>query len=179
MELIGATFATIFGSAATVAAPGIAGAATLMPAASGLSALSAFTTGFSVLSTIGSGIVGMGAANAQAKEEMFQSREEFIQGRETSTALKEELARTVSDQAVAFAAGGVNLGSVSVQEAKRQAIDTAEKEISMSDNQALARSLARQRAARAAKAKGAWGLFESVSQGLGQYSRYRLRQAEI
>jgi hypothetical protein len=159
MELVGGLLAFL-GSGGGAAAG--AGAAAAGAAGGGLASLSGLATTFSVVGALGSGLATLGAANAQAKEHEFASRDEFITGKETSAALKLELARTLADQSVAFAAGGVNLGSVSVGTAKKQAIHDAEKEIDVASNEALARSLAQKRAARQARASGKWGLFTSV-----------------
>lgn len=154
MELVGGLFAFLGGGGAAGAGAAAAGG--------GLSSLSGLATAFSVVSTIGTGVAGLAAGNAAAKEHEFASRDEFISGRETTAALKLELARTIADQSVAFAAGGVNLGSVSVGQAKKQAIADAERELDVASNEALARSLAHKRAARNARAKGRFGLFSSV-----------------
>lgn len=131
-------------------------------AASGLSSLQGLATMVSVVGTIGSGLAGMAEANAEAADREFQAKEEFVQAKETSAALKMELARTLSDQAVTFASSGVDLSSVSVASAKRQATQSAERELSISSNEALARNLAQKRAARAARARGQAALFSSV-----------------
>lgn len=179
MELVGTLFAGMIGSAATVG-PGIAGAATVLaPATSGLSMLSGLATAASVVGSIGSGLAGMAAGKAEAKEHEFASRDEYIAGKETSAALKQELAKTLGDQAVGFAAGGVDLGSVSVQAAKRQAIDDAEKELSIASNDALSRSLARRRAARNARSKGSWSLFRGALQGVSTGANAAMSWAEI
>lgn len=177
MELVGGLFASVFGggaaAAATTVVPGIAGAATVVPAASaGLSGLQGFSTLFGVVSSIGSGFAAAGAAEAEAKQHEFASRDEFIAGRETTAALKQELVRTLGNQAVAFAAGGVDLGSVSVGTAKRQAIDDAERELSVASNQALSRSMQRRRAAANARARGRSAIFQSVVDGLGKVAEF-------
>lgn len=171
MELVGSVFLSLVGggaTAATVAVPGIAGAATLVPAATGLGSLAGLASTVSILSTIGSGVAGLAAANSEAEQQKFAARDEYISGRETSAALKEELAKTIGDQAVAFAAGGVDLGSISVQQAKKEAVKDAEREIGMAQDNALARSLARERAARNAKRRGMMGLFSSIFTAGGQ-----------
>jgi len=172
MELVGGLFLSLLGggsTAATVAVPGIAGASTLVPAAAGgLGSLSGIASTIGVLSTIGTGVAGLAAGQAEAAQQQFASRDEYISGKETTAALKNELAKTIADQSVAFAAGGVDLGSVSVQEAKRQATADAEREIGIASNDALARSMARQRAARNARRRGMMNLFGSVLNAGGQ-----------
>lgn len=183
MEMAGALFMSMLGSgaaagAATVAVPGIAGAATLVPAAGGLAAggmaagglslLQGLGTVFSTVATIGSGFAARSAGRAEAEQQKFAERDEFIAGKETSASLKAEMARTVSNQAVAFAAGGVNLGSVSVQQAKQQAIEDAEKELSIASSETLSRAMARRRAASNARSRGNAALTSSIFQaGMG------------
>lgn len=160
-ELIGGLFAGLFGggAAAATTAGAVGGA---VGGASGLSALSGLGTVFSAVATIGSGIAANNAAKAEAAQQEFAAKDEFIEGKETSAALRLELARTVANQSVAFAAGGVDLGSVSVEQAARQATADAEKELSIGSNQALSRSMARRRAAANARARGKAALFSSV-----------------
>lgn len=73
------------------------------------------------------------AAKAQATEfrsravnEEFKSRDEYIKGKQEQTELYRKLASTVSNQAIAFASGGVSLASLSVQTARDQAKEDAE-----------------------------------------------------
>ncbi|MGE4340272.1 MAG: hypothetical protein AB7E55_30615 [Pigmentiphaga sp.] len=162
MELIGGLFAGLLGGGSAAGGAAAAGAGI-----TGIGALQTGATLLSVVAGIGSGVAANNAAKAEAEEIKFQDREEFIQGKETSTALKEELMRTVSDQTVAFAAGGVDLSSVSAQTARRQAVDDAEKELSINSNQRLQRSLARRRQAANVRARGRAQLFSSVV-GAGQ-----------
>ena len=170
MQMIGALFATMFGGGGAAAATGAAGAA-----ATGSSALTLLQGAGSVLSavaTIGSGAAAVARGESEALQQKFAAKDEFIQGRETSAALKAELAKTIGNQAVAFAGGGVNLGSVSVGTAKAQATKDAETELSINANESLSRSLQRQRAARIAtmqgKAAGIGSLFSAAS-GLAKF----------
>lgn len=153
MEMIGALFTTVVGGTATTAG----GAA-----ATGLTLLQGLGTVFGAVATIGAGQAAKAQAYAEAEEQDFAARDEYISGLETQAALKKELASTIGKQAVAFAAGGVDLGSVSVQTAKDQAIKDAEAELGMASNDALARSLARRRAAANARASGDAALTSSI-----------------
>lgn len=175
MQLIGPLFASIAGSGA--AAGGAAAAQTLgyaLPAAAGagssvLGGLQMASGVIGAIGSIGAGFAAKREAQAQAAEADFSSREEFIQSKETSAALKMELARTVANQAVGFAAGGVDLGSVSVEQAKRQAITDAENELGLSGNEAVGRSLARRRQARSIRERGRNAVFQGfagAAQGL-------------
>jgi hypothetical protein len=178
MELIGALSAAIFGGG-TAAAAGTTAAAGATAGSTALTVLQGAGTVFSALATIGSGAMANAAGQAEQMQQNFEAKEEYIQGKETSAALKQELAATVSNQAVAFAAGGVDLGSVSVQAAKRQAVDDAEDQLGIASNQALSRSLARRRAGRVAAARGkaamTGSLFEAGTQiakfGMDVYER--------
>lgn len=153
MQLIGGLFATLFGSGGAAAATGAAaGAATAGSGA--LTLLQGAGTVFSALTTIGSGAAAAVQGQSEQMQQDFAAKDEFIQGRETSAALKSELAKTIGNQAVAFAAGGVDLGSVSVGTAKAQATKDAESELSISSNEALIREMQRRRAGRMAAAQG-------------------------
>lgn len=151
--MIGGLFTTLFGGGGGAAAT--AGAATTAAAGSStLTLLQGAGTVFSALTTLGSGAAAIAAGETEKNQQQFESKNEFIAGRETSAALKAELAKTIGNQAVAFAAGGVDLGSVSVQQAKAQASSDAEKELSSASNDALTRTMQRQRAGRMAAARG-------------------------
>jgi hypothetical protein len=78
-----------------------------------------------------------------------QARDEFIAGEETAAKLKTELAATIGKQAVAFAAGGVDLGSYSVGRARAQAIDDGEAALAGSRNDAIIAAIGRRMGAKA------------------------------
>lgn len=169
MQMIAAVFTTLFasGSAATATA---ATAATAGSTA--LTVLQGAGTVFSALATIGGGAAAQAQGDSEALQQKFAAKDEFIQGKETSAALKAELAKTIGNQAVAFAGGGVNLGSVSVGTAKAQATKDAENELSINANQTLSRSMQRQRAARMAAAQGraaSIGSLFSAGAGLAKF----------
>jgi hypothetical protein len=158
MQFIAPLFAGI-GAGGTAAAT--AGAATA--GGIGSSVLSGLQLASGVLGAVGSIGAGYAAkreAEAQAAEAEFASREEFIQSKETSSVLKAELARTVANQTVSFAASGVDLKSVSVEQAKKQAVDDAERELGLSGNEAIGRSLARRRQARSLRERGSNAVFQ-------------------
>lgn len=164
MEMIGAVFSSIVGggaattslaTAGTWAAANAGGVIAPAAASSGiLSTLQGIGGAFSALATIGSGAAAAAAGETERRQQQFEAKDEFIRGKETSAALKAELARTVANQAVAFAAGGVDLGSVSVGQAKAQATKDAETELSSNSNQSLSRSMQRQRLGRLAAMRG-------------------------
>ncbi|MCI5075644.1 hypothetical protein [Oricola sp.] len=157
MELVGALFTKAVAGIGS-AASAVGGAAT----SGGLFSLQNIATTFGVVAQIGGGVAGLAQGRADAAQSAFDSRQEFVTAKETSAALKAELAKTVSDQAVLFASGGVNLGSVSVKQARQQAVRDAEYELDIASSGALARSLAHRRAARNARARGNAALIQGV-----------------
>jgi len=159
MQLIGGLFTSLIGG-------GAAAGAVATGASSGLTLLQGLATTVGVISQIGAGIAQGNELKAQAMEQQFQSREEFIRGKETDAALKLELAKTIGNQTVAFAAGGVDLGSVSAVKAKAQATQDAERELSINSAESLSRSLARKRAAANLRAKASSAVMQGVLGGL-------------
>jgi hypothetical protein len=145
-EMVVTLFTTMLGSAGAGAAAAGAGAA-VAGTSSALTLLQGIGSAFAAISQIGGGIAKSRELKVQAEQQSFEAKNEYIAGKETSGALKLELAKTIGNQAVAFAAGGVDLSSVSAQSAKAQAIKDAETELSIGSNEALSRSLARRRAA--------------------------------
>ncbi|MGE0212291.1 MAG: hypothetical protein AB7S41_11400 [Parvibaculaceae bacterium] len=158
MEMVIGLFATLGTTAGgTAAAAGAAGAAAAGTAAAGSTALTILQgvgTAFSALSLIGAGRSERARYEGEAAEARLKGREEYIAGVEESAKLKRELAYTLSEQKVQFAAAGVDLGSVSVSTARSQAIADAERELGYAQNDALRANLARQRQARNLKALG-------------------------
>jgi len=160
MQMIGALLAPLFGGGTAAATAGTwaaanAGGAIASGVGSGaLTLLQGAGSVFGALTTIGSGAAAAVEGQNEKAQQDFAAKDEFIKGRETSAALKAELAKTISNQAVAFAAGGVNLGSVSVGEARKQATHDAEDQLSIAGNQALLRELQRRRAGRMAAMQG-------------------------
>lgn len=169
MSMMGIGGSTAAAGTAAVAGTAAAGASI---GSTALTVLQGAGSVFSALTAIGSGAAAQAQGESEALQQKFAAKDEFIQGRETSAALKAELARTISNQAVSFAAGGVNLGSVSVGTARAQATKDAETELSINANETLSRSLQRQRAARMAaaqgRAAGIGGLF-SAGAGLAKF----------
>lgn len=167
MELIGGLALKLIGGAAA----GGAAAGAASGGISGLSILQGIAGAVGVVAQIGAASAQASELKAQAKEQEFQARQEYIEGKETSAALKLELARTVANQQVAFAAGGVDLGSVSAATAKSQAIKDAESELSINSSESLSRSLARKRAAANLRSKASGvmtaGVIGGIQSGLG------------
>lgn len=170
MMMLGSLFSGLFGGGGAAAATGAAaGAAT---GSGALTLLQGAGSVFSAIATIGSGAAAAAQGESEKLQQDFAAKDEFIQGRETSAALKAELAKTISNQAVAFAAGGVNLGSVSVGTAKAQATKDAESELSINSNTALTRELQRKRAGRMAAMQGkaaAIGSYLGAGAGLAKF----------
>lgn len=157
-EMIGGLFMSMLGGGAAAAGT----AAATATASSGLTLLQGLATTVGIISQIGGGIAQANELKAQAAQQQFESRNEYIAGKETSAALKMELAKTIGNQAVTFAAGGVDLGSVSVQAAKKQAVTDAEKELSIGSSESLSRSLARRRAAANLRSKASGAIMQGA-----------------
>lgn len=170
MQFIGSLFTTLIGGGA--AGAGAAGTAVAGASSGVVGLLQGAGTVFSALTTIGSGAAAAAAGETEKNQQEFEAKNEFIAGRETSAALKAELARTVANQAVAFAAGGVDLGSVSVGQAKRQATEDAEKELSSNANQTLTRFMQRRRMARIAQQRGDAAATSSLFAAGGQIADF-------
>lgn len=159
MQLATTLFGALFGGggAAATATAATTTAATTTAAVGSSGLLKALAIGGSVVSAISSFGAASAAAeagraerdqlNSQADQEHFESRNEFIEGREAAASLKRRLLQTISGQATAFARGGVALNSVSVQTAKKQATEDAERELSVNANSSLAREIQRRRRA--------------------------------
>ncbi|TCD15144.1 hypothetical protein [Oricola cellulosilytica] len=181
MELVGGLAAKLIGGigAGVKAATGAAGAAAGASGSGGLFTLKTISTTFGVVSQIGRGIAAQQQQNAEARQQQYEAREEFVDAKETSAALKAELANTIANQKVLFASGGVNLGSVSVEQAQKQAVEDAESELSISSNQSLARSLQRRRAARNARSRGRSALFQGFAGAAGTLANAALDRKEI
>lgn len=157
MEIVGTLFATMM--AGGTAAAGTAAAAGGTAAAAGAAATAAATsstlltvlqgvgTAFTALATMGAASASASEMKAAAQEEEFRSRDEFIRGEQETARLSKELALTLGRQKVAFAAGGVDLGSQAVGVARENAIDDAERELSFARNDAWRAGLARRRTA--------------------------------
>lgn len=123
MMLLGAL--GLGGGAATVAVPGIAGAATLVPAAtSGLSIASILSGTASVLgvvSTIAAGAADADAAEASAIDAETEAENENLKGIERRRSLKAAMAEAVGQADVAHAASGVDLSFGSAAQARQAA----------------------------------------------------------
>ncbi len=151
------------GAAGAALIPGIGAAAGAASAATGLA-----TVGSTALSLLQLGGTAMGAISAYKageakKEELmadarradFSATDEYIAGKAAQADLISELAETVSNQAVAFAAGGVSLSSPSVRVNRQRAEEKAATAIGVTGTNATRRKLdLNAQAARLASAAG-------------------------
>lgn len=170
MQLVTPLFSSIFAGGAATTAPlslsaaagGTLAAGTATSWLGGVAGSSVLTavqgagTAFSALASIGAGIAKSQDLRAEAHMEQLRARDEFIAGEEQAAKLKTELAATIAKQAVAFAAGGVDLGAYSVDRAKAQAIDDAERELATSRGNSLTAGLVRRSEARSRLAQAGW-----------------------
>jgi hypothetical protein len=149
MELVIGLGTTIFSGAAAAAPAAAAGTAAAAGAGSSfLTAASLIGTAFTALSTIGTGFMASAEAKSDAKYAAFQATDEKIAGEFRAAELRKQLALTQQRNKVAFASGGVDLGSVSVKAAQDQVAKDAEAELGMSNSNALRASLAKRTEAR-------------------------------
>lgn len=173
MQFAAALFTKVFAGAGAAAGAATT-AGTVATAGSGiLGTLGKVAGVFSAVSSIGAGAAANSQAKVEARQQEFESRNEFIDGRETSAALKAELYQTIANQQVAFAAGGAGLGSVSVEAARRQATADAENELSINSSTSLTRSMQRRRQAANTRARGrsalTQGFLGAASTGVNTY----------
>jgi hypothetical protein len=135
MEAVTAIFATIGATGGTAAAAGgtaAAGAAATATAGSTLlSTAQILGTAFTALSTIGGGMAANTAAKGEAAYEKFKTKDAQIQADLDAAEIKKKLAITLQRNKVAAAAGGVDLGSVSLEVAQNQVAKDAENELGM------------------------------------------------
>jgi hypothetical protein len=124
MELVGTLFATI---AAT------AGAATATLGSTLLTGAQVLGTAFTALSTIGAGVAAKNESKSQAMYEDFQAKDTRIKADLDASEISKTLALTLQRNQVAAAAGGVDLGSQSVQRAQAQVTQDAERSLGMSN----------------------------------------------
>lgn len=172
MEALMGLFATGGAGAATAAGVGAVGAGAA--AGGGISALTLLQGGMAAVSAIGSigaGIAANNEAKAMAKQAEFQARDEQINTITDQTKIKKAYADALSKQAVQFAAGGVDLGSVSVDSARQQLSDDAENEIQLSGSSGLRRSLSQRVQANIYRQKGkaalTSGFLDAIGTGIG------------
>lgn len=169
MEALMGLFAT-GGAGAAVAGTAAAGTAAAGTAAAGISGLTLLQGGMAAVSAIGSigaGIAANNEAKAMAKQTEFQARDEQINTITDQTKIKKAYADALSKQAVQFAAGGVDLGSVSVDSARQQLSDDAENEIQLSGSSGLRRSLSQRVQANIYRQKGKAALASGFLSGIG------------
>lgn len=181
MQLAAGLFAALFGGGGAAAGAGAAAAGAGAAAATSGSLLSLGSIGtvFSAVAGIGSGLAALGQAEANSQQQQFEATNEYIQGKQASANLRLQLANTISDQAVAFAAGGADLGSVSVQQAKRQATTDAERQLSLNADTSLTRALQRRRMAAMTLSQGAAQMFSSTANAFSTLAGSRLQTAQI
>lgn len=137
-----------------------------------LTTLAAASTGIAALSAVSAGISEKNRLKTQANEEVFKSRDEFITGVERTSALKRNLAETLDRQQVQFAAGGVDLGSVSVEAAQTQVREDAERELGFAQNDSLRATLARNRQARNLRVEGNAAFNKGLFSAAGKLTKF-------
>lgn len=165
MILVSSLFGALgFGGTAVAAT---AGTAAVGAASTGLSILQGIGSAFSALSAIGAGMTKSEELQGQAKYADFQARDEQIKGEQEAARLQKEMALTVQKQRVTFAAGGVSLSSVSVEEARKQTTTDAERELGMAENSALRAALARRRQAELLRDQAKAAMWGGVVSGIG------------
>lgn len=164
MEALLGLFAT--GGAGAAATAG-AGAAAAAGGLSGLTLLQGGMAAVSAIGSIGAGVAAKRQADAMAAQEEFQARDEQIDTITDQTKIKKAYSDALSKQAVQFASGGVDLGSVSVDAARRQLSDDAENEIQMSGSSGMRRSLSRRVQAGIYRQKGKSALMSGFFDALG------------
>lgn len=126
MEAVTALFATLgTGAAATGAAATATAGSTLLTTAQILG------TTFTALSAIGGGIAANTAAKGEAAMENFKAKDAQIDADLQASEIKKKLAITLQRNKVAAAAGGVDLGSISVTQAQAQVSKDAEDQLGM------------------------------------------------
>lgn len=174
----GGAFAPVAAGAAAGAGAAATTAGAATASSSVLSVLQGIGTAFAALSTIGAGVAQSNQLKAQAQEEKFKSRDEYVAGVEQSARLKRELARTLQAQSVQFAAGGAQLGSVSAGEARGQVVADAERELGFASNDALRASLARRRRSTNLRGAASAAIRTSLFEAGGQLAQFGAGLAE-
>lgn len=172
---LGTALSTAAATAGTAAA-GTAGAAGL-----GSTALTVLQGGLTLAGALGGIAAGGAQANqlaGQAAQEKIAARDAEIRGQEESARLKRELLDTVSSQSVAYAAGGVDLGSGSVRRARDLASKDAERELGFVQNDALRASLSHKHNARMLTRQGRAVRYGSVFKGLADMGQFAIGAAQ-
>lgn len=142
MEMLLATASAIFGgggaaaAGATVAVPGIAGAATLVPAGAGAAAgAAAAGTGLTISSILAGGASVLGlvssiaagqaegeAMDLAAEDAKREQSLETLQGIQRRRSLKLAAAEAIGEQRTAYAASGVDLSFGTAAQAEKEAL---------------------------------------------------------
>jgi len=137
-------------SAAPVAAAATKSAATTLPLIGRVTLddiLAGGATAFGALSNIRAGQASAAALETEARFETFRAGQEQTKGQQEQNAIREKLLRTLAQNRAAAGASGITLDSGSVQTVMNESIAAANRELSITrDNAAIAG------AARAARA---------------------------
>jgi hypothetical protein len=181
-QMIAAVFAKIVVGAKVAAAAAGVGGSTATAATTSAKLLSVLHAGTTAASTI-AGFVGQRAKAQALAQEGYQERlnatQEVIQGEQRQNETQRRLLETLANQNVAFAAAGIDTASGTPQAARAAAIQDAERELSVSRDDAVVRASIRRAKGRAlareARAMGVSSTTE-LSAGLGNaYVEYARR----
>lgn len=118
------------------------------PSSGSLASLRVGTSAISAISSYAMAQNQAQALNMEASDETLAANEGYIQAKEKTNAINLDYTRTVGAQLSAAAAGGIDIGSGSVQEATRQSGQTAMRQQTIINNSAQLN--AQQRLSRAA-----------------------------
>ena len=163
---------TALASAGTAAAAGGATAA-------GLSGMSGLMTGLSILSTIGQGVSAYADGQAQAAQADIQRGQEMVAGQRRQAELSAQLAQVLGDNAVTFAAAGIDLNSGIAAATDARAKTRAQQEMTLDRQDSLFRQQMYRQQARAYKTKGAMGLGGALIGALQQGAQYKINLGGI
>lgn len=155
-----------------------AAAATAVSSSSALTILQGGLTLAGALGSIAAGGAQAEALRGEAGAERLAANDAMIRGQEEAARLKRDLLDTVSRQSVAYAAGGVELSSGSVQTARRRASEDAERELGFARNDALRASLSHRHNARMLDRRARSARYASLSRGLGQIGGFAMQAAQ-
>lgn len=125
------------------------------------------SAGISGLAAVGQGIAGLSAANAQATQAKLQRTAEATQKATEDLSRERSLRSVLSAQRAQFAAGGVSLGSGTVQQIGAQSIADAGREASSAERASGVRQAIFGINAKSAKTAGLLSLTGGILQGAG------------
>jgi len=126
MQLVAGLGATIFGGSGAAAA-----GAAATGGFSWLGVAQTIGTAFTAISTIGAGVAQANQMKTEAAYKDFETRDQQIKGDQAAADIKKQLALTLASNKVAFAAGGVDLGSKSAVVMRDQVAHDAEQQLGM------------------------------------------------